>query len=139
MFANRSCPKAIGQTSRWVSRTGAFLALSAALFVATIASAEPLIVELESATTGFDQRTGKPVLNIRLKDSFRRVFAIFSGNNVGRKVQLRVDGNVLHSSVIREPLLGGSFQLSGISLEEAQAMADALSRPGITVEVDAAD
>src|SRR5436190_2839718 len=112
MFANRSCPKAIGQTSRWVSRTGAFLALSAALFVATIASAEPLIVELESATTGFDQRTGKPVLNIRLKDSFRRVFAIFSGNNVGRKVQLRVDGNVLHSSVIREPLLGGSFQLA---------------------------
>ena len=100
------------------------------------AAAEPLDVQLESVRTGSDQRTGEPVLHIVLKESSRRPFAIFSGNNVGRKSQLRVDGKVVHSSVIREPLLAGSFQFSGISLVEAQVLAEELSKPGIKVEVD---
>lgn len=113
-----------------------FLLLAAVLVVAKTDAAEPLAMELESATIGFDQRAGEPVLNIRLAGLSKRIFAIFSGNNVGRKMQLRVDDNVLYSGIIREPLLGGSFQLSGISLEKAQSLADALSKPGIKVEVD---
>src|SRR5215217_4734355 len=110
--------------------------LAATFFGVAACAAEPLAVDLERVSTGSDQRTGEPVLNIVLKESSRRPFAIFSGNNIGRRVQLRVDGKVLHSSAIREPMLSGSFQLSGISLPEAQALAEELSKPGIKVEVD---
>jgi preprotein translocase subunit SecD len=114
------------------------LILAAALFTAMTAVAEPLALELESATAGFDQRIGQPVLNIKLLRSQQRVFAVFSSNNVGRKMELRVGGKALHASVIREPLLGGSFQISGISLERVQALAEALSKPGTKVEIDIA-
>jgi preprotein translocase subunit SecD len=136
MLANHSHPRRIGQTSRSVSRRGAFLTFAATFFVATAAFAGPLALELESAGTGFDERTGKPLLKLKLKESSKRVFAIFSNNNIGRKIELRADGKVLSSAFIREPLLGGLFQISGMSLEKAHALAEELSRPGIKVEVD---
>ena len=45
-------------------------------------------------------------------------------NNVGRRTaRLRIDGKVVMSAIIREPILGGSLQVSGdFTLKDAQEL-----------------
>jgi len=57
-----------------------------------VAAAEPIAVELVSAERGYDQRTGEPVVTFRMSSASRTVFAQFTQQNVGRKFELRVDG-----------------------------------------------
>ncbi len=41
------------------------------------------------------------------------MFAEFTANNVGRTVEVRIDGKVVMRPIIREPIKGGSVQVSG--------------------------
>ena len=68
---------------------------------------------LEDAQPGFDSRTGEPVVNFRFNNSGGRIFGEVTRNNVGRPFAIVLDGKVLSAPVIREPILGGSGQISG--------------------------
>ncbi len=87
--------------------------LGAILCSIVAASAEPLVLEVESAAAGYDQRTGEPIVTFRMTRESGRAFGELTKNNVGRPMELRVDGQVLMKPVIREPVLGGSLQISG--------------------------
>jgi hypothetical protein len=54
---------------------------------------------------------------------------------VGSTAEYRVDGSLATAGVVREPITGGAFQLSG-SLTEAVAtsLAEQLSKPGARIE-----
>ncbi|MCH9807708.1 MAG: protein translocase subunit SecD [Alphaproteobacteria bacterium] len=114
---------------------------------------EPPIVygeDLVDAQPGFDQDTNEPIISFRFNQKAARIFAEFSSKNVGRPFAIVLDNGdvevknsdgtvaknpdgtvkkkrdvvVLSAPVIREPILGGSGQISGnFSVEEANKLA----------------
>jgi preprotein translocase subunit SecD len=54
--------------------------------------AEPLSLEIERAAVGFDQRTGEPLVTFIMKEGSKRAFAELTSKNVGRAMELRIDG-----------------------------------------------
>jgi SecD/SecF fusion protein len=69
--------------------------------------------DLADAQPGFDGRTGEPVINFRFNQSGARKFGAFTKDHVGQPFAIVLDGKVLSAPVIREPILGGSGQISG--------------------------
>ena len=85
---------------------------------------------LTDARAGFDQRSGQPIVSFRFDGTGARQFADITRRNVGNPFAIVLDGKVLSAPVIREPITGGSGQISGsFSVEETTVLA-ALLRAG---------
>ena len=69
--------------------------------------------DLVDAQPGFDQRTGEPIVSFRFNNNGARRFAQVTQENVGRPFAIVLDNQVISAPVIREPILGGSGQISG--------------------------
>src|SRR5262249_1293713 len=69
--------------------------------------------ELADAQAGFDARTSEPGITFRFNTSGTRKFGLLTRNNIGRPIAIVIDGRVLSAPVVREPILGGSGQISG--------------------------
>jgi preprotein translocase subunit SecD len=69
--------------------------------------------ELTDAQPGFDQRTSEPIVSFRFNTSGARKFAQATQENVGKPFAIVLDNEVISAPVIREPILGGSGQISG--------------------------
>ena len=69
--------------------------------------------DLIDAQPGFDQRSSEPVVNFRFNSAGARKFAEATQQNVGRPFAIVLDNKVISAPVIREPILGGSGQISG--------------------------
>jgi preprotein translocase subunit SecD len=69
--------------------------------------------DLTDAQPGFDQRSNEPVVNFRFNSSGARKFAEVTQANVGKPFAIVLDNKVISAPVIREPILGGSGQISG--------------------------
>ena len=74
-----------------------------------IVSGEDLI----DAQPGFDQRTNEAIVSFRFNVNGSRRFAAVTQENVGRPFAIVLDNKVISAPVIREPILGGSGQISG--------------------------
>lgn len=68
---------------------------------------------LIDAHAGFDQRTSEPIVSFRFDGAGARRFGEISSANVGKPFAIVLDGSVLSAPVIREPILGGTGQISG--------------------------
>jgi preprotein translocase subunit SecD len=68
---------------------------------------------LEQASSGFDSRGGEPVVNFRFDTRGAREFGDVTKSNVGKRFAIVLDNKVISAPVIREPILGGSGQISG--------------------------
>jgi preprotein translocase subunit SecD len=81
---------------------------------------------LTDAKVGFDQMN-QPVINFSLNSEGAKIFADFTGKNVGAHLAIVLDNKVYSAPVIRERIGGGSGQISGgFSIEEASDVAIAL-------------
>ena len=69
--------------------------------------------DLTDAQPGFDQRTGEPIVSFRFNTSGARKFATATLENVGQPFAIVLDNEVISAPVIREPITGGSGQISG--------------------------
>jgi preprotein translocase subunit SecD len=69
--------------------------------------------DLTDAQATFDQRTSEPVVSFRFNTTGARKFAQVTQENVGRPFAIVLDNEVISAPVIREPILGGSGQISG--------------------------
>jgi len=69
--------------------------------------------ELTDAQPGFDQRTSEPIVSFRFNTTGARKFAEATQQNVGKPFAIVLDNEVISAPVIREPILGGSGQISG--------------------------
>ena len=69
--------------------------------------------ELTDAQPGFDQRTNEPIVTFRFNTAGARKFAQVTQENVGKPFAIVLDNEVISAPVIREPILGGSGQISG--------------------------
>jgi SecD/SecF fusion protein len=85
---------------------------------------------LSDASAGFDSMTREPVVNFRFDRAGAREFAAITEAHVGRPFAIVLDGQVLSAPVIREPITGGSGQISGnFTVQEATTLS-ALLRAG---------
>jgi SecD/SecF fusion protein len=85
---------------------------------------------LSDAHGNFDQRTGEPIVTFRFDTRGALEFAEITRANVGQPFAIVLDGKVLSAPVIREPITGGSGQISGgFTIEEATDLA-AMLRAG---------
>src|SRR5690348_9621727 len=69
--------------------------------------------DLTDAQTGFDSRSGEPVVNFKFNTAGSRKFAQATTDNVGQPFAIVLDGKVISAPVIREPITGGQGQISG--------------------------
>jgi preprotein translocase subunit SecD len=80
--------------------------------------------ELTDAQPGFDQRTGEPIVSFRFNTSGSRKFAQATSENVGQPFAIVLDNEVISAPVIREPITGGSGQISGsFTVQQANDLA----------------
>jgi preprotein translocase subunit SecD len=80
--------------------------------------------DLTDAQPGFDQRTSEPIVTFRFNTRGARRFAQVTQENVGRPFAIVLDNEVISAPVIREPILGGSGQISGnFTVQQANDLA----------------
>jgi preprotein translocase subunit SecD len=127
---------AIAAMSKKAGLLGLFL-IFAVLAVPFTADAQPVALEISAATVGFDQRTREPVVTIRLTSEARLRFARLTQESVGRAMNMIVDGRVVVKVVVREPITGGTLQISNKLTEaEARALAERLASGKAKFEVE---
>lgn len=80
--------------------------------------------DLVDAQQGFDQQTNEPVINFRFNTSGARKFGKYTQDHVNEPFAIVLDDKVISAPNIREPILGGSGQISGnFTVETANALA----------------
>ncbi|HWV82996.1 MAG TPA: protein translocase subunit SecD [Hyphomicrobiaceae bacterium] len=95
---------------------------------------------LVDAQPGFDQRTNEPIISFRFDQAGARRFARFTQDHVGRPFAIVLDDKVLSAPVIREPILGGSGQISGsFTVESANTLAVQLRSGALPVRLTIAE
>jgi preprotein translocase subunit SecD len=97
--------------------------------------------DLAEAQAGFDQddvSTGQPVVNFRFKGTAAKTFGAFTTKHVGQYMSIILDNEVISSPVIREPITGGSGQISGgyRDITEARDLAVLLRAGALPVPVE---
>ena len=79
---------------------------------------------LVDAQASFNQQTSEPVVTFRFDSKGAQRFAQATQENVGRPFAIVLDDQVISAPVIREPIIGGSGQISGnFSVEGANDLA----------------
>jgi protein-export membrane protein SecD len=79
---------------------------------------------LVDAQPGFDGQTGEPIVTFRFDTAGAKRFGKVTQENVGLPFAIILDGKVISAPVIREPILGGTGQISGnFSVQEANDLA----------------
>jgi len=85
-----------------------------------IASARP-----QRLSEGFD--AGKVGVSLRFKGIGPKKFASVTGNNIGKKMAIVLDGQVMSAPVIKDRIPGGEASITGsFTFEEAKRLADQL-------------
>ncbi|APO66380.1 preprotein translocase subunit SecDF 1 [Rhizobium gallicum] len=85
---------------------------------------------LSDARVGFDQNTREPIVSFRFDSAGATRFADITRQNVGNPFAIVLDGKVLSAPVIREPITGGSGQISGSFTAESATTLAAMLRAG---------
>lgn len=85
---------------------------------------------LTDARAGFDQRSNEPIVSFRFDSQGARQFAEITTKNVNRPFAIVLDDKVLSAPTIREPITGGSGQISGSFTVEDTVVLSALLRAG---------
>ena len=94
---------------------------------------EPLLInntpvvtgaDVATASQGFDPDDNSPAVNFRLNGVGQDRFSRTTQENVGRRFAIVLDERVMSAPNIREPIYGGSVQITGsFSMEEALDLA----------------
>jgi preprotein translocase subunit SecD len=80
--------------------------------------------DISYAGPGFGAGTKEPIASFRFNGRGTRRFAHVTEENIGKPFAIVLDGKVISAPVIREPITGGSGQISGnFTLEEANSVA----------------
>jgi preprotein translocase subunit SecD len=83
-----------------------FLVAIASLLLAPACMADELVVVLGSATLDHDQRTGRPLLKLIFTETSKERLRAFGSDNIGQKVEYRIEGHTVIAPVLREPMSG---------------------------------
>jgi preprotein translocase subunit SecD len=80
--------------------------------------------DLVDSQPGFDHQTNQPIISFRFNQSGARKFGAFTKDHVNEPFAIVLDDKVISAPVIREPILGGTGQISGnFTVETANNLA----------------
>jgi preprotein translocase subunit SecD len=128
--------------SKKAGLSGLFRACVVALLLgfSAPALAEPILIDVLDAKPNFDQRTNEPIITIKMTSASAKLFAELTSKNIGRRLELRIDGKTVMAPVIREPVMGGSMQVSGgWTSRQAKDLADSIAAGKFKIEVELAN
>jgi len=83
------------------------------LSVCPFAAAETLLLDIKQAVARIDEHSHEPVIEVVLGEESARLLADVTTKNIGAQAEIRLDGAAVLKPVIREPLLRGTFLISG--------------------------
>jgi preprotein translocase subunit SecD len=96
------------------------ISIRLASFIATVllasgavAFAEPLQLTVAKVSVVTDRITNGKSLSLELTPQSRDAFGEFTTQHVGATIDLRIDGEVVMSPRLMEPILGGLIMVSG--------------------------
>ncbi len=92
--------------------------------------------ELKDAQESRDPTSGRTTVNLTFTPEGTKKFAAITTQNVGRKIGIYLDGNLLQEPVVNEPIPSGKAEITGYSsLEEAHRMAILLRSGALPVKL----
>ncbi|NQT21995.1 MAG: protein translocase subunit SecD [Candidatus Omnitrophica bacterium] len=108
---------------------------------------EPILVEkkvelkgdmLVDATTEFSQETfNQPYVSLALDSKGGAIFSSITGNNIGKRLAIVLDGNVYSAPVIKERIPSGRAQISGnFSVDQANDLSIVLRAGALPAPVE---
>ena len=93
--------------------------------------------QITDARVMYDGATNNPIVSFTLNYSGSRIFADFSGNNIGKRLAIVLDNKVYSAPVINERIGGGTGQISGnFTLEEASNIVIALKSGALSAPLE---
>jgi preprotein translocase subunit SecD len=93
-------------------RLAAFIA-TVLLALGAAAFAEPLQLSVAKVSVVTDRITDQKSLSLELTPQSREDFGVFTTAHVGDTVDVRIDGEIVMSPRLMEPILGGLIMVSG--------------------------
>ena len=77
------------------------------------------IFKVASAKAGFDPFSDMPAFYISFSEEDTQQFGDFSSENIGKVINLAIDGDVIYSPTVQTPIYSGVLQVSGnLTVEE---------------------
>jgi preprotein translocase subunit SecD len=110
--------------------------LAAALTVSLVASpvfAQVIELGVADAQPVFDEANRQGRVFVRLDREGASAFALFTRDHLQKRINILIDGEVRATPLIREPIVSGSFPLSGLSSAEAANALSARLKSGQSV------
>ncbi|HOV79498.1 MAG TPA: protein translocase subunit SecD [Bacillota bacterium] len=93
--------------------------------------------QLKNAVEGKNPQSGQAEVNLEFEPDGARTFAEVTAANVGKRIAIYLDGNLIQAPVIKEPIPDGKAQISPYeSLEEAHNIAVLLRSGSLPVKID---
>jgi len=115
---------------------------------AEIASGTPGVFEptgltgkyLNQSSLQFDQTTGQPMVSLQFNSDGSDLFAQITKDNVGRKLAIFLDGNIVSMPNIQEEITGGNAVISGgfvgsAGVTQAKQLVDSLNLGALPVPI----
>jgi preprotein translocase subunit SecD len=97
----------------------------------------PLRLQVQKAEASFATGTKEPVVVITMAPRSGRMFHELTLNNIGRRLVLRIDGQVAAEPIIREAIKEGVVQISGsLTVKDAADLAERLNKGEAKIEVE---
>ena len=92
---------------------------------------------LDAAASGFEPDTGQPMVTFDFDRQGGAAFAEITAANIGQRLAVVLDGEVLTAPVIQQAIPGGQGQITGdFTLEEAQTLAVLLTSGALPASLE---
>jgi len=92
-------------------------------------TAKPLLTNNDFIHATVTLTEGQFVLNLDMTAEGAQRIQTFTENNVGKEMAFLVNGRVIKTPKIRDPIVGNGFLVGAFGRDEAQKLADAINRP----------
>jgi preprotein translocase subunit SecD len=93
--------------------------------------------DLKDAQASTNQQNQQNVVNLEFSEEGGKKFAALTTKNVGKRISILLDGEVLTAPNVKEPITGGKAEITGQkTLEEAQQLAVLLRSGSLPVKVN---
>lgn len=92
-------------------------------------TAKPLLTNNDFTHANVTLTEGQFVLNLDMTAESAKRVKMFTESNVGKEMAFLVNGRVIRTPKIRDPIVGNGFLIGAFGRDEAQKLADTINRP----------
>ena len=90
--------------------------------------------DIKETSVGFDSQSGKPQVQLKFTGAGAKKFADITTRNVGKKVAILLDDQVIEAPVVNQPILTGDAVITGgFTTESANALSTQLNAGALPV------